>query len=262
MAPVFGRQGEVFVPDVALLLEGAERRLVGLDVAEQADLPQFLPHRFLPTVTQELRQERVGFANLPRHRIDDQDAVLGRLEQSAVLGLARPHRNFGPFPCPASFGLPDLPLDRSGQPAQVAFEQVVARPRPHHFDRPLLADNARDDDEGKVRIGLPAEREGLRRPETRKVKVRQDHVPRPLGQGGTHLVGRLDPLPVRPVRTAGQGQHGDLGVVGRVFDNQNSQRNGHGLSPLFDGDWLRTSQYIWSCCMASAKRVKSTGFRM
>ena len=39
---VVGPQRQVLVPDVPLLLERPERRLAGLDVAEQADLPQLL----------------------------------------------------------------------------------------------------------------------------------------------------------------------------------------------------------------------------
>ena len=53
----------------------------------------------------------------------------------------------------------------------------------------------------------------------------------------------------------------NLGVVGRVFDDEHPELAIHCIHPRTAGASLSTSQYIWSWLMAAAKRVKSTGLR-
>ncbi|OWK34376.1 hypothetical protein FRUB_10347 [Fimbriiglobus ruber] len=78
---------QVVVPDVLLLLERPERPLVGLNVTEQADLPEFLPDQIMPGGSEEVGEKRVRVEDAAGVRGDEQDAVLGRLEEAAVTGL-------------------------------------------------------------------------------------------------------------------------------------------------------------------------------
>ena len=82
--PVVRLERQILVADVALLLQLPEGHLARLDVAKQADFPEFLPHQFAARVAKQSEQIRVGVEDLPGIGVQDQDAVLRRLEEPAV----------------------------------------------------------------------------------------------------------------------------------------------------------------------------------
>ena len=91
-------QRQILVADVPFLLERPERHLIRLDVVEQADLPQLLPDQLVAGVAEQGGQERVRVEHPSGHRVDQQDAVLGRLEQAAVADLGEGQGFGGPPP--------------------------------------------------------------------------------------------------------------------------------------------------------------------
>ena len=64
-----GLERQVFVADVALLLQLLHRGLAGLRVLEQADLPQLLAQQFGVFVAQQLVEERIGVRDAGALRI-------------------------------------------------------------------------------------------------------------------------------------------------------------------------------------------------
>jgi hypothetical protein len=95
---VAGLQCHVFVADIPLLLQLRELGLVGEDVLEEAQLPDLLAEECLAREAQQLDQERIHIDDHSRFGIEDQDGVLGRLEEPAVADLRRAQRLLGPFP--------------------------------------------------------------------------------------------------------------------------------------------------------------------
>ena len=77
----------MLVTDVACLLQRSHRGLIGHPVAEQSDLPQLLAQKLLVRVTEQFAHEGVGVRDSPAGGIEDQDAVLGGLEQSSIARL-------------------------------------------------------------------------------------------------------------------------------------------------------------------------------
>ena len=121
------------------------------------------------------------------------DGVVGRLHDGRQVGGGP---RGGPPGTPA-LGLADFALDRRGQPDEVVLEDVVAGRGPHHGDRDVLADGPREDDEREVRVESADDRQGGRCAESGQGVVRDDGVPRPVGQGRAQPVDRLHPLPCR-----------------------------------------------------------------
>ncbi len=97
LLPALGPQGEVLVADVALRQElpvGGQARLL---VVEQADLPELLAQEVLELVAEQPAHERVSLDDRPEGDVEDQDAVLGRLEQATEPQLGVPERGVRPL---------------------------------------------------------------------------------------------------------------------------------------------------------------------
>ena len=85
--PVAGFQRKVLVADVLVPRQLGELRLVCDDVPEETEVPDRLPQELLPRETEEVHQEGVHVIDPPGHRVEDQDAVLGGLEEPPVAQL-------------------------------------------------------------------------------------------------------------------------------------------------------------------------------
>ena len=68
LLPASAFEGQVFIADVALLLQFPVGGLALLDMSEQTDLPQFLAQELIVREAQQGRHERVGVDHLPRER--------------------------------------------------------------------------------------------------------------------------------------------------------------------------------------------------
>ena len=129
----------------------------------------------------------------------------------------------------APLRLPELPFDRRAQPQHVLFGDVILRPGPHHRDRGVLTDLARDDDERRV-VAQPLQQlEGGERPETRHVIVGDDYLPRlppraRLPERPLHLLGGADQLVEGLVAAAAELAQKEQRVVLRVLDQEHAQR--------------------------------------
>jgi len=86
-AAVFRLERQVFVADKFILLQRQKGIPADLDVLERADFPEFLFHKFFTRVAQHVDQIGVDVVYQTRLGIQDQDAVLGRFEESAVAKL-------------------------------------------------------------------------------------------------------------------------------------------------------------------------------
>ena len=78
-------------------MQFSHRRLARLDVLEQPDLPEFLPHELFRRVTKQFGDERVGVGDRGGVGIEDQDAVFGRLEQPTIADLGNLQGRFPAF---------------------------------------------------------------------------------------------------------------------------------------------------------------------
>ena len=87
LASVVCLQRQVVVADVVVGLELGEGGLGGLGVLEGADLPELLADEIVTQVSRHLRHERVDVDDAAGARVEDQDAVLGRLEEAAISSL-------------------------------------------------------------------------------------------------------------------------------------------------------------------------------
>ncbi len=86
---------QVLVADVAGLPQLPEGRLAGSDVIEQADLPEFLAQQLVVAVPEQRLDEGIGVDDPAARRVEDQDAVLGRLEEPPVAHFAGAQRGRG-----------------------------------------------------------------------------------------------------------------------------------------------------------------------
>ena len=91
-----GLQGQVVVADVALLPQFVVGDPVRIPVPEQADLSEFLAQEFVVLVAQQPAHERVGVDDLARAGVEDEDAVLGRLEEPTIAEFGALHGGVGP----------------------------------------------------------------------------------------------------------------------------------------------------------------------
>ena len=78
---ILGFERQILVPDIPLLLQFSKRGPARVDVPEQADIPEVLAQQFGARIAQQVQQERVRVGNRPGVRIEDEDAILGRLEE-------------------------------------------------------------------------------------------------------------------------------------------------------------------------------------
>ena len=83
LAPL-GLQREILVADVFLALQFLEGDLAGGDVLERADLPEPPAQQLGVGVPEHLLQVRIAVGDLPRLRVQDEDAVLRGLEETAI----------------------------------------------------------------------------------------------------------------------------------------------------------------------------------
>ena len=80
LAAVFRFQRQVFVEDIALLVQLLEPGLIGHDVLERAQFPDGCADQFVVGKTQQLDQEMVHISDSPRVGSQNQDAFLRRFE--------------------------------------------------------------------------------------------------------------------------------------------------------------------------------------
>ena len=234
--PGAGFQCQVLVADVFLLLQLREVLLVGDDVLEKPQLPDFLAQKFLMRETQQLDQEWIYIHDHPRPGIDDQDAVLGRFEEPAIADLRSAQRRFrlfvlleqSPFTQGARHGL------WHGGKGFGGFDDVIQRAGPHHFHHGRLVTKCGHDEDGERRVRRRM-RENLRGAAVRQIQIHQRKI-RQL---------RDDHLPIFPQRARDaevdlcavgiEGAADGLRVGGFVFHDQ--QMKGGGIHKYHFGSW-------------------------
>lgn len=77
-------QGQIFIANLASLLQCAEHVPAGAFILEQTDLKQFLAHKLIARIAQQFRHEWVGVCNLAGHGIDEEHAVLRSFKEPAI----------------------------------------------------------------------------------------------------------------------------------------------------------------------------------
>src|SRR5664280_1766488 len=85
--PVRGLQRHIFIANVLLLSQFQEVGFVCHDALEEPQVPDMLPQELLAGEPQHLGQERIHVHDHAGVCIQDQNAVLGSLEQTAVASL-------------------------------------------------------------------------------------------------------------------------------------------------------------------------------
>ena len=81
---VFMLQRQILVANTADPLQGPHCLLGNFGILEKADLPQLLSQEVLLRMTQQCNQKRIDIHHPASHRIQDQDAVMRRLEKTSV----------------------------------------------------------------------------------------------------------------------------------------------------------------------------------
>jgi hypothetical protein len=135
--------------------------------------------------------------------------------------VARPGR----FPQrQAGSGMAQLAVHRCQQADQSALDEEVVSAILQRQHRGVLADGARDDDEGDVQVGALEDRQGRQGAEGRHREIGQHDLPGPFGQRQTHLGRGLHAAMADLVPTGAQVVHQQLGVALRVLDDQGAQQ--------------------------------------
>ena len=85
--PIPGFQRQIFIADIFILLQFQEVGLVSGDVPKESQFPEFLSTDFFPRGTYHLQQEWIRVYDDACVSIQDQNAVFGCLEKTAVARL-------------------------------------------------------------------------------------------------------------------------------------------------------------------------------
>ena len=125
--------------------------------------------------------------------------------------------------------LAKLSLDDGREAGEPALEQVVVHAELHRFDRDLLTDRPRDDDERHVEVPLADHAEGARCVELGHREVGEDEVPRVSVERREHGLARLDALGRDRVARALQREDDERRVVLGVLDEKHTERGARGL---------------------------------
>ena len=80
-------QRQALVTERALLVQLLHRGLAGVLVAQESNFPKLLAQEVLGRIVEQVRQKRVDVGDLAVGGVEDEDAVVGRLEQSPEAGF-------------------------------------------------------------------------------------------------------------------------------------------------------------------------------
>jgi len=138
--------------------------------------------------------------------------------------------------------LAQLAHDRGAEPREVVLHDVVARARAHGLHGGLLADRARDDDEGRVDAAGLQQRERFGSAEARQVVIGDHEVPRTARERRLELGRGLDALGRRLVAGAPQLAQQQLRVVRGVLDEEQAQQRRHYAGAVSAGTRLSRNQ--------------------
>jgi hypothetical protein len=94
MAAIPRFQGQIFIADIAMLLQPLQHGLVGLDVLEWTELANGFAEHFVLGKPQKFVKEWIHIGDASRVKVQNQDAVLGRFEQPAVTEFRGAQRVF------------------------------------------------------------------------------------------------------------------------------------------------------------------------
>ena len=168
------------------------------------------------------------------------DAELQRLAQARASGQCDPdigrqlrqprpleQGRLRPAALAPHLGVTQLPLDGRDQPSEIPLGEEILRARLHRLDGDVLADRARDEDEGRVEIARPQQGEGCRPAERRHAVVADHEIPRLTIERGRHGGGGIHPLIGRLVAGALKLQQQQPGVIFGVFRDQHPQGDTH-----------------------------------
>ena len=108
---------------------------------------------------------------------------------------------------------------RLAKPSQPILDDVIGRAALHDLHRALLADGARNDDEGNVQLALLHDLQGAQRVELRHGEIGENDLRGRLQVVQVILLG-LHPIGDRIVAGTAQRVQHQLGVGGIVFQNQ------------------------------------------
>jgi hypothetical protein len=81
--------GQVFVTDVALLLQRSECGSIGIDVGEHADLPELLAQEIGARATKQLLHEGIDVEDLPGDGVENENSISGGFEEPPIAHLGQ-----------------------------------------------------------------------------------------------------------------------------------------------------------------------------
>ena len=184
----------------------------------------------------------VGVEDGPRDLAhgDPDDARLG---ETAEAHLAHAKRLLGQLAGVTYPRLAQLPLNGRNEARHPVLHDEVLGARLQRGHGGLLADRARDDDDGDVEVTPADERHGPRRVEGGQRVVRYDDVPRrtPV-ERCAHRVACLDSFEGHVEPAASKLPQDERGVVLGVLDEEYPEGVGHAYARLAGAVSLRTSQ--------------------
>ena len=179
--------------------------------------------RVFASVAEDGLRGEVPRAHDARAVEQDHRVVAQRVHHAGVERIGIAQLRFHRFARLAQAHFFECAVDRHRQARQAVLDHVVGRTALQHVDRVVFADDARDEDEREVRV-LPAHQvERLAARIARQLVVGEDHVVAVAVKRGHEVRLVVDPGHAHVRVGAFQPLLQDLGVEGRVFQQQHAQ---------------------------------------
>jgi hypothetical protein len=84
VAAILRFQRQVFIANIAILLQSLQHGLVGNNILEGTQIANSLPDHFFPRKSQQPNQIGIYVGDAPRFHLQNQNAILRRFKQTAI----------------------------------------------------------------------------------------------------------------------------------------------------------------------------------
>src|ERR1700687_1699740 len=140
------------------------------------------------------------------------------------------HLPFQSFAFPAILGIPELALNSRNQACEIRLHDVILSPDSHSVSGRIFANRAGNENEWNLDISRSYHFQGFGPRKLRHGMVRDDDVPF-LIESSRHAASRVHALRVAFVPALPKKLEQECGIIFRVLDYQNSNRDSHLSSP-------------------------------
>jgi len=223
LGAIFGPRG-AFDRVAALLGEGLiEKDLPVGRGAKRAQLDHRVSDDLIEGVAEKVKRRGIDVIDDAVADAGDDDGQRAVVEERREAALARAEPlQILPAGEPA-LGLAQLAGHRGPEAVELALEQKIVGAAAHGLDDAVFATRIGHEDEGRIEPALPVQRQRSEPAESRHLVIGQKHVPGRILQCEGKRIGRLDAFDCGIVSGPAQLLHQRLRVLGRIFDQKQSQ---------------------------------------